>query len=105
MLIGENNMYYEKLVHDLNIAADKWEKENPFIPTGALRVHDALRAAADALSESDPVRHGYWKDYGYYLICSLCDNEIDRFNDHECSQNFPYCPYCGARMNEETKNE
>ena len=45
-----------------------------------------------------PVVHGKWIDYDDdygNLDCSVCDGRSP--NDTE----WPYCPYCGARMNGE----
>lgn len=43
---------YEGLVNNLRKAACRWEKENPIIGVGQLRVQDALRDAARALKEA-----------------------------------------------------
>ena len=43
-------MDIEKLIDDYRKAADKWEKRDPVTDTFDLRVQDALREAATALS-------------------------------------------------------
>lgn len=43
-------MDIEKLIDDYRKAADKWEKRHPVTDTFDLRVQDALREAATALS-------------------------------------------------------
>ena len=43
-------MDYDKLIEQYRQAADKWEKRNPVTDTFDLRVQDALRDAATALS-------------------------------------------------------
>ena len=43
-------MDYDKLIDDYRKAADKWEKRHPVTDTFDLRVQDALRDAATALS-------------------------------------------------------
>lgn len=43
-------MDIEKLIEQYRQAADKWEKRHPVTDTFDLRVQDALRAAATALS-------------------------------------------------------
>ena len=43
-------MDIEKLIEQYRQAADKWEKRNPVTDTFDLRVQDALRDAATALS-------------------------------------------------------
>lgn len=43
-------MEVENLINNLNRAADDWEEKHPVTYTGNLRVQDALRDAASALS-------------------------------------------------------
>lgn len=51
----------------------------------------------------EPVRHGHWLNYYFsdvwhcgFAKCSLCENvAMDAPSD--------YCPFCGARMDEEAK--
>ena len=41
----------------------------------------------------DPVKHGRWEDCSNGWMCSLCK--------HDARKDYPYCPNCGARMDEE----
>ena len=36
------------------------------------------------------VRHGYWKNYGAFCVCSVCEGSNPRTK--------PYCQNCGAKM-------
>lgn len=42
--------------------------------------------------DAEPVRHGKWIIEDGHVCCSECG---------EISKEFNYCPYCGARMDEE----
>ena len=51
----------------------------------------------------DPVKHGHWviADLdGYDIECSNCHNEGPYGMDAEDVLEIPYCPWCGARMDE-----
>lgn len=49
--------------------------------------------------EAEPVRHGHWITTGFLTArCSVCDVEV-----HELEYG-KYCPYCGAKMDEERMN-
>jgi hypothetical protein len=43
------------------------------------------------------VRHGYWKNYGAFCVCSVCGESNPRTK--------PYCPNCGAKMDGERKEQ
>lgn len=48
------------------------------------------------------VKHGHWSDViydvdGEYVICSCCGNDADISHYGEP---YPYCPNCGAKMDE-----
>lgn len=52
---------------------------------------------APTVDDVAPVRHGHWKqDKGGKVSanCSICDSWMP-------FRILPYCPYCGARMDEE----
>ena len=56
--------------------------------------------------DAEPVRHGHWIKaellHGeQYYICSAC---ADIFRAPECMGNpiYSHCPFCGAKMDEET---
>lgn len=59
--------------------------------------YDAYRLIISAEPAAVPVRHGKWiyreDDLTYWWECSIC-------SDCE-SKKSPYCPSCGARMDEE----
>lgn len=40
----------------------------------------------------DPVKHGRWEDCSNGWMCSVCK--------HDARKDYPYCPYCGAKMDE-----
>lgn len=42
--------------------------------------------------DAEPVRHGKWVIEDGHVCCSECG---------EISKEYNYCPYCGARMDEE----
>lgn len=53
---------------------------------------------------AEPVRHGKWElaEDGWY--CSACELYPPFDCDPE-EKGIPYCPYCGARMDKERKEE
>ena len=63
--------------------------------------------------EAEPVRHGKWldreDDYDNYVVCSECGDEYIEDNELGLAswvkQYFKYCPYCGAKMDAERKEE
>ena len=77
-------MDIEKLIDDYRKAADKWEKRHPVTDTFDLRVQDALREAATALStlqvESEKLR------------AELEQVKAERDAAIECLKN--KCPFC-----------
>lgn len=50
--------------------------------------------------EAEPVRHRYWKPV---LICAICSNCGNGISDTYYAEEFKYCPYCGAKMDEEAE--
>ena len=46
----------------------------------------------DSMPTVDPVKHGRWEDCSNGWMCSVCK--------HDARKDYPYCPYCGARMAE-----
>lgn len=76
-------MDIEKLIDDYRKAADKWEKRHPVTDTFDLRVQDALREAATALSalqaENEKLRAEleYEKEHAgaYYEECGQWEAE------------------------------
>lgn len=64
----------------------------------------AMNAVADDVPTIDPVKHGEWIDWHYSGFdgiriwrreCSVCGYERD---DDNPDKDTPYCPYCGAQM-------
>ena len=69
---------------------------------------DELKVFIDIIKEDistvdvKPVKHGYWQ-VGYFQdrVCSCClhpDKDLDDYPH-------PYCPNCGAKMDEETRRK
>lgn len=47
--------------------------------------------------DAEPVRHGHWeKTITWWIYCSVCGSEPP----NECNCPTPYCPNCGAKMDE-----
>lgn len=46
------------------------------------------------------VRHGHWICHGDVGVteCSACHNSVEEYVE------YPYCPFCGVKMDEEDKN-
>lgn len=66
---------------------------------------DGVYAVLETFPTADvqEVKHGKWKydssDVGYAnYLCSECKNFLT-FDEN--SDLYPYCPYCGAKMNKE----
>ena len=60
----------------------------------------AVRAVVNNCPTVDPVKHGYWEDIGYAICCSACDTKWTKsFDFYEM---FKFCPFCGARMDQDT---
>ena len=78
-------MDYDKLIDDYRKAADKWEKRHPVTDTFDLRVQDALRDAATAIStlqaENERLRAEleYEQEHAnaYYEECGQWEAEND----------------------------
>lgn len=97
-------MGIEKLIEQYRQAADKWEKRHPVTDTFDLRVQDALRDAATALStlqaENEKLRaelervkverdayQAYFKDLSSKPDCNTCEK-----------RNCDYRPKLGATV-------
>jgi len=66
--------------------------------------HYALREALDRVPTVDAVKHGHWvtitdEPFADKYKCSECDKE-PLIADCEFELT-PYCPFCGAKMDEE----
>lgn len=61
---------------------------------------------AEPCANMEPVRHGRWIKDGNFLICLVCENEINIKNSLGADNHKNYCPSCGAKMDlEEKENE
>lgn len=50
------------------------------------------------------VRHGRWSHFLCYNTCSLCGGVyVHEYDDGAKIQDFAFCPFCGAEMDEEEK--
>ena len=76
------DVYYD--TPDINLSCEKFEAAILEIP------------AADVA----PVRHGRWCVDGVYVGCSVC-NRFTLSPIVERLPTFKYCPFCGAKMDEE----
>ena len=106
-------MDIEKLIDDYRKAADKWEKRHPVTDTFDLRVQDALREAATALStlqaENEKLRAELEQVKSeravalehLHGICSACKNYSPYHNRGKCR----YCAYEPARDKDAEAND
>ena len=114
-------MDIEKLIEQYRQAADKWEKRHPVTDTFDLRVQDALRDAATALStlqaenenlraELENYRKGHCSEGGCAAekdrdsvlaelekVKKLYESEKEDFIDYACSGVPNLSPYCMNR--------
>lgn len=63
------------------------------VPIAAVRQSIAQTPTEDVAK----VVHGYWKNYGAFCVCSVCEESNLRTK--------PYCPNCGAKMDGERKEQ
>lgn len=69
--------------------------------------HLALQEALNKVPtvDAEPVRHGEWIKDGHHIQCDSCGMwmcDMDREGDAIPKE---FCPNCGARMDEERKEE
>ena len=72
-------------------------------PTGYIHGDTIADMISDAPTiDAEPVRHGKWMplpyDSGGYWKCSSCETPTEASGANLL---YKYCPYCGARMDEE----
>lgn len=94
-------MDIEKLIDDYRKAADKWEKRHPVTDTFDLRVQDALREAATALStlqaENEQLRAEMKQERAHRLHaekhadafledCKRLNAELENYRKGHCSE-------------------
>lgn len=84
----------QKLKDAMNIEEDT---------NGYFNIMTALKCVDDApTADVQEVRHGHWIFSGDYTsTCSYCNDDVDV--DHEKEPK--YCPNCGAKMDEEEKQQ
>lgn len=60
----------------------------------------ALKCFVEGIPAADvaPVRHGRWIKDGDFLICLVCETEINKKNSLGSYNSKNYCPNCGAKM-------
>ena len=79
--------------------------------SGARALENVISSVRDMV-EADvvPVVHGHWVEYPACLIyedaltsdhiaCSACEKVFSTVDD--CTENFNFCPWCGAKMDQE----
>ena len=61
---------------------------------------DAYCWCGEREEKAEPVRHGHWKEDGAMIKdqCSVCGLSVN-WSQYKT----PYCPFCGAKMDEERK--
>lgn len=89
------------------IDADKMDELKRNTNMGFLDTSDLEECLSCFPTEDvEKIKHGKWcvctDDCGIYGICSNCYRDVDFSHYGEA---YPICPYCGAKMNEEKKDE
>ena len=85
------------------------------VPCRACGIEDVLSDVEDfPTADVQPVKHGRWIQdehtysgcWTYNYVCSAC-GEIGGswLRNIRRDQMFPYCPFCGAKMDEEDDND
>ena len=66
-----------------------------------------MRAEINAMPtvEASPVRHGYWRNYKDEHTCSCCGETVTGDWYDQDNDAYWYCPWCGAKMDAERKEE
>lgn len=79
------------------------EDERGYInPSYARGWNDAIRSVylyAPKI-EAEPVRRGRWVEESGMFMCSVC-HDVWGTEDEEMIKGFNYCPWCGAKMEEQ----
>ena len=83
-----------------NYISSLWDLQDAYLPCHFFDALDDMPTV-----DVEPVRHGHWKNaqgYPFYYTCSECENcYIDEAWTYNGKWN--YCPYCGAKMDEEAR--
>ncbi len=93
----------QDMVDAINANADDLEQNGGIPYAQGAR---AMAIVAEQISPADvaPVVHGRWIPYRCDMYeCSVCGHIHTSFDKEECDAD--YCPHCGAKMDEEKKNE
>jgi DNA-directed RNA polymerase subunit RPC12/RpoP len=57
----------------------------------------------DTIKEIDPIEHGYWINRSNDKhVCSVCQAIV--YSEWAIEDEYDYCPFCGAKMDEELMN-
>ena len=71
-------------------------------------VYESIDFVEEApIVDAEPVRHGKWKPFDEdEYTCSVCGNIfVTMDGEHPLSNEFKYCPFCGAKMDAEEDEE
>jgi hypothetical protein len=70
----------------------------PWDVDGVGTIHVVTKEEIDRMPavDAEPVRHGHIEANGYTYTCSVCES---RLFEHDLF--WRYCPYCGARLEDE----
>lgn len=69
------------------------------IPPYISNAGEALDTVIKATVDAEPVRHGHWIKEKYERpICSVCGNKGFLSIIDSITGDFPYCAWCGAKM-------
>lgn len=90
----------KKAVHEEFDECLVWDESGEYTSNVIEEILEALPTI-----DAEPVRHGYWRNYKDEHTCSCCGETItgdwyDKDND-----TYWYCPWCGAKMDAERKEE
>ena len=63
-------------------------------------VYEVKKIADVPTIEAEPVRRGRWVEGSGMFMCSVC-HDVWSTENEEMIKGFNYCPWCGAKMEEE----
>ena len=84
---------------------DVSDKRSHDFNAGATRAANRIKLLSAV--EAEPVRHGHWEPFDEdEYTCSLCGNIfVTMDGEHPLSNEFKFCPFCGAKMDAGRKEE
>ena len=94
--------YWDAKIEDFEWLIKRWEYDQDII-------RKSIEQAPTV--DAEPVRHGFWNVYKWSddkenlnteMTCSVCGITFFSPNDITADE-FHYCPYCGAKMDEEAE--